>query len=530
MSSNLTFGSKVTMNEPREHYPYLHVGRASDLQGSDRVLYKALEILPAALSVSTLLALVALSFFAPRIAAYFTIFFSGYWLFKTLFLSAHLRHNFRRLRHNMLVDWQARLENMKYHDVRHVVIFPFYKEPYEVVHASLQALAESRFDTKRIAVVLAAEERAGSPALVIAERAKTEFAQHFLDFVVTVHPGDMPGEMPGKGSNISYAAEESRRRILDVRGIAYKDAIVSAFDIDTVVYPDYFGCLTWHFMTAERPERVSFQPVPLYNNNIWSAPTLSRVLAYSSTYWQMIQQERPERLSTFSSHAVSMQALVEAGYWQRNMVSEDSRIYWNLFMRYDGDYAVVPISYPVSMDANVAPTFWGTVRNLYKQHRRWSYGAENLPYMIFNFIKNPRIPLRKKLYNAFTQLEGFWSLVTHPLILFSVGWLPLIIGGHEFNATVLSYNLPIVARWFLTLAMVGLITCSLYFMYLIPPRPKEYPWHKNVLMTVQWILVPFTMVFFSSIPGLEAQLRLATGWYLGFWVTPKERALRSVRV
>ncbi len=504
-------------------HPFLHVGRATELSGRDRIIYRALEILPGFLSFGTLIGLVALSFWAPTAAAYFTIAFSAYWLFKTIFLSVHLRHNFRRLRHNLKANWQERLQNVKHDDITHLVIFPFYTEGYEIVEPSVRAIAESNYNTKSIAVVLAAEEKGGAAAQEVAARIVKEFEGKFLQILVTTHPANVPGEMIGKGSNIAYAAEEARKHILDAHNLPYEKVIVSAFDVDTVVYPDYFACLTWYFLTTDRPHNVSFQPVPLYNNNIWEAPILSRVLAYSSTYWQMIQQERPERLATFSSHAVSMKSLVDVGYWQKNMVSEDSRIYWNLFMKHDGDYSVVPISYPVSMDANVADTWWGTVKNLYKQHRRWSYGAENIPYILFNFLHNPRISFRAKVRAMFVQLEGFWSLATHPLILFAVGWLPLIIGGHAFNTTVLSYNLPIVAKWFLTLALLGLVGSAIFFMYLIPPRPKEYTWRKSALMFLQWILVPFTMVAFSSIPGLEAQARLMFGKYLGFWLTPKKR-------
>lgn len=510
------------MNNPSQS-PYLHVGSARDLTGSNRVLYRLLEILPGFLSIGTLVFFVVLSFVAPRYAAYFTIAFSVYWLLKTMYLSVHLRHNFARITHNMKVDWKARLQGLPADTITHLVIFPFYKEEYEVVEESLRGLLNAHSDPKRIAVVIASEARAGERAHTTAERARKEFGPHFFECIVTVHPDGVVGELPGKGSNIAYAAEEARKRILDKHGLAYEQVVVSAFDIDTVVYPEYFNCLTWNYLTCERPAHTSFQPVPFYNNNIWSAPTLSRVLAYSSTFWQMIQQERPEKLATFSSHALSFKALYEAGYWQKNIVSEDSRIYWNLFIYNHGDYRVVPLSYPVSMDANVGSSWWGTVVNLYKQHRRWTWGVENVPYIIFNVIKDKSIPRGKAWRAVLVQIEGFWSLATNPLILFIVGWMPLIVGGHAFNASVLSYNLPVVAKSFLTLAMIGLIFSAVFCMYLIPMRPEKYTWKRSVLMVLQWALVPITMVIFSAIPGVETQTRLLLGRYMGFWVTPKAR-------
>ncbi len=504
-------------------YPDLHVARASDLEGADRALYRGLEMLPGILSVGTIIGVTVLSFFIPSVVAYFTIAFSAWWMMKCWFLFVHLRHNFKRLKHSLQVDWLERLEHMQYQDLVHVVLFPFYKEGYEVMEASVKALAESHFPTDQIVVVLAAEERAGEEPLATAKRIQAAYADRFKKVLITIHPKDTPGELPGKGSNIAYAAKETTRLFVDVEGIPYEKVIVSAFDIDTVVYPGYFACLTWHFLTCENPMKSSFQPVPLYNNNIETAPMLSRVLAYSSTFWQMILQERPERLSTFSSHAVPLRPLHDAGYWQNNMVSEDSRIYWNLFIFNNGNYEVIPLAYPVSMDANVAPTFRETVVNLYKQHRRWSYGAENIPYLVFHFIKNKRIPLLRKGQILLVQVEGFWSLVTQPLVLFALGWLPLFIGGRAFNSTVLSYNLPIVSSWFLALATFGLVGLAVYSWQLLPKPADRRPLWKKILLILQWALVPYSMVIFSSIPGLEAQVRLMIGKYLGFWITPKHR-------
>jgi hypothetical protein len=506
-----------------KHKAYLKLGRATELTGRDRVLYRALEILPGALAWTTLIGLFVLSTYFPTFSAYFIIAFSIYWILKTIYLSVHLRHNWKRLKAHMALDWNTMLSHLKFEHIKHLILLPYYNESYEVIEKSIQALLDAKYNPKAIIVVLAGEARAGKVAHSDGEKIKEKYAHHFGAFLHTTHPADVPGEMPGKGSNITYAAEQARIHILDVQGLNYEDVIVSAFDIDSVAYPDYFNCLTWNFLIHPNPLKASFQPVPFYNNNIWDAPALSRVAATSSTFWQMVQQERPEKLATFSSHAVSFKALYDIGYWQVNMVSEDSRIYWNLFVANDGDYDVVPISYPVSMDANLAGTFWETMVNIYKQHRRWGYGCENIPYILFNFIKNNKIPLHKKLSATFVQVEGFWSLATNPLIIFLLGWLPVILGGQQFNSTVLSYNLPFIARDLMLFAMSGLILSAWITLSLLPPAPKDTTKNKKAFMVLQWVLFPLNVIIFSAIPGLEAQTRLMLGKYMGFWVTPKYR-------
>lgn len=511
-------------------YAYLHTARATDLTGSDYYLYRTLEIMPAFLSYGTLVLFVYLSFRKPVWAAYLTIMFAGYWFFKTAYLSIHLRHNFKRMRHNMQLNWRDKVRALPHSDPEHhyvhMVMLPFFDEPEEVIDESVGSYANDDWDPTSIILVLAIEERAGDAAERVARAIEEKYRGTFMHIHVSRHPMDVPGDIPGKGSNLSYAAE-SARSLLDARGIPYERVIVSAFDADTVVYPQYFACLTYHVLTDPHPERASFQPVPLYNNNIWTAPMLSRVMAYSSSFWQMIQQERPEKLATFSSHAVLFSTLRDTGYWQRNVVSEDSRIFWNLFVRFDGQYRVVPLAYPVSMDANVAPSLAQTVRNIYKQHRRWTYGVENVPYLIYCSLKNKRMPWRVKGKAIVVQIEGFWSLATHPLVLFAIGWLPLIVGGSAFHTTVLSYNLPLIAKSFLTAAMFGLVVSAAICMHLMPPPPVPASRTRRALMLVQWILVPATMVAFSSIPGLESQTRLALGRYLGFWVTPKSRTAQA---
>jgi hypothetical protein len=508
---------------PYAKRPDFKVGRAPELSGRDRRFYRFLEILPGVASWTTIIGVLLLSNYAPFIAAYFVIGFSIYWVLKTAFLSYHLRYNWKRLRHHLSLDWGALIERFEYGHLYQVVVLPFYEESEEVVNQTIESIANTHYDTKNIIITLASEERAGEGAARVAHAMREKWKDTFGYFLVTVHPKDLPGEMAGKGSNASWAAEKVRTEVLDPRGIRYNHTLVSIFDIDTVLYPEYFNCLVWHFMTAKRPQKSSFQPVPIFNNNIWEAPAVARVVAMSSTFWEMVQQERPERMATFSSHSVSFAALYEVGYWQTNMVSEDSRIFWNLFIANDGEYDVIPLSYPVSMDANVASTFWGTMRNIYKQHRRWTYGVENFVYIVYHFTKNKRIPLRKRIAIGLQQAEGYWSLVTNPIMLFVLGWAPIFLGTDEFHETVLSYNLPIIVRDLLVLAMFGLVVSSIISLTLLPRRPKEKSRLIYVVLALQWILVPVTMIVFSAIPGLDAQTRLMFGRYMGFWVTPKTR-------
>lgn len=497
------------------------VARATELSGSDRRFYRFLEIVPGVAAWVTIIGIILASMYASFYAAYFIIAFSIYWVLKTIFLSYHVRHNWKRLLHHMELNWQELISRFKYEQFHHLIIFPFYKEPREVLEGALQGLIEANYDSKKFIVVIAAEVRAGEEATALAREMEAKYKERFGHLLVTVHPDDISGEIAGKGSNTHHALNEVKREVIDKHNIKHKNIITSIFDVDTVIYPDYFNCLIWHFMTAEQPYKSAFQPVPLFTNNLWESTALSRVMAMSSTFWQMIMQERPDKSATFSSHSVSFQALYEIGYGQPNVVSEDSRIYWNLLIANNGNFDVVPLSYPIAMDATTAPTLIGTVKNIYRQHRRWTYGVENWCYLIYHFTKNKAIPLKKRWSIALMQGEGYWSLVTNPIMLFILGWAPIFLGTREFHDTVLSYELPIIVRNLLIVAMGGLVVSSIISLSLTPPRPDGHSRFRYIVMALQWIMVPMTMIVFSAIPGLDAQTRLMFGKYMGFWVTPK---------
>ncbi|OPY81079.1 MAG: N-glycosyltransferase [Syntrophorhabdus sp. PtaU1.Bin153] len=504
-------------------YEDCRIGKGDELRGRDYVRYRFYEILPGFLSWFTIFAAIVCSWKYPMQTAVFIIAFDVFWLLKTIYLSLHLRTNWTRIKKHIGTDWAEKLKKLKHDHIYHMIMLPFYKEDKSLVEKTLVTLLQGKYDSKKMIVVLAAEERAGAEPQDIAASMKEKYGDEFGHFIVTVHPDGIAGELAGKGSNIAYAAECARKQILDKYSIDYKNVLVSAFDIDTIVYEQYFACLTVMFLESKRPYRTSFQPVPVFNNNIFEAPAISRVVAYSATFWQMVQQERQERLATFSSHSIPFSTLYDIGYWQSNMVSEDSRIFWNCYMRYNSDYVVTPMSYPVSMDANLAPGMWQTVKNIYKQQRRWSYGVENFAYIMFNFSKNKKIPLKEKLRIFAINVDGYWSLATNPIMIFLLGWMPILLGGRDFNTTMLSFNLPYITRDIMIITMSNLVLSYMISVSLMPAMSENTKRHKKYYHIVQWLLVPLTITVFGAMPALEAQTRLMLGKYMGFWVTPKHR-------
>lgn len=506
---------------------YLDISKASDLENfKERLFYRFLEILPGFLAWLTIISVIFFSWARPIWVAFFIIAFDIYWLFKVVFLSFHLRSSFSRMRKNLKINWLEKLnqdeKTKDWQSIYHLVILPMYKESETVVGSTLEAIKNSNYPKDKLIVVLGIEERAGEEARKIAKKMEEKFGDGFYEFLITIHSMNLTGEIPGKGSNETWSAREAKNKIIDKAIIPYENILVSSFDVDTQVFPDYFSNLTYKYLMNSKDFHVSYQPVPVYNNNILQAPNFSRVVATSGTFWQMMQQERPERLSSFSSHSIPFKALVEMNFWQTNIVSEDSRIFWRALLFYDGNFRVEPLHYPVSMDAPLAETFFKTITVVYRQQRRWGWGVENIPFIIFGFFKNKKIPLRTKIYFSFNQFEGFWSWSTNAFLITFLGWLPLLLGGSAFNQTVLARNLPWITRILMTLAMIGLLSSAIYSMKLLP-KIKKPTFLQRFFVFLQWILLPVTILFFGAIPGLEAQTRLMIGKYMGFWVTPKIR-------
>lgn len=524
---------------------------------------RALEIMPAALTWLTFAGAVVLSLTHPAWAAAYIIVFDVYWVLKAINTTFHLLSAYNHYRYDLTVDWLKELELVKnkesylqnlrealkntknrwrhavedriervekhykgadYRHLYHVLIFPFVDESIEILRSSISAAAKSNYPKDRVVIMLAVEQRVGPMAELIARELKSEFAGVFRDFLISVHPDGLPGEIRGKSANVSYAVEHALVPWAREQGIDPANVVISNLDSDTVVHKDYLARVSFEWVIAKNPHRQSYQPIALYNNNMWDSPALVRVIAVANSFWQFMESSRPDRLRTFSSHSMSLKTLIEVGYYKKDVVNEDSCIFWQCYFHFNGNYKVQPVFIPVSMDTCLAPTYLQTLVNQYKQKRRWAYNVEYFPWFSKNLLSNTKISVYNRLYKFWQYVEGNYNWATASIIIASMGFLPSILGD-KFANTVFGFNLPLATRLLMNIALVFLIFSVYINMVLLPPRPSRYKWTRTAAMYAQWALVPFISIIWGSVPAIEAQTRVALGRYMEFWVTPKARPI-----
>ncbi len=532
-------------------------------------LERFFQILPGFLSWAILISVTVLSFTRPLEAAIVVIAYEIFWLFRLFYMTLfmvlaygvleiekgtdwiercrslempekslpHLQEKIKALRKlKTLREWfscknqereakeilRQKVTVPAFDSLYHLVIIAVANEGRKVVEPNLRALQHSQFPCGRIVPVLAVEERAGTGQREMAEALQKEYRSSFFDLLVVIHPEGIDGEARVKGANVACAAKRAAA-FFEERKIDFERVIISCFDADTVAGPEYFAALTYHFMRHPNRLRASYQPIPVYHNNIWEAPGFARVLEMGSSFFQLIEATNPEKLVTFSSHSMSFKALVEVGYWPVDMISDDSAIFWKALIHYGGDYRVIPMYITLSMDVAMAGSYWKTLINVYRQKRRWAWGVENFPIVMRGFLQDKRISFLNKLRYASKLLGMHVSWATVGFLISIIGWLPAFFAGREFSSSILYYNSPRITALIFNLALAALIVTIILAHLLLPKGKPPNPLLKRFWFALEWLLVPVVFTFLSTLPALDAQTRLMRGQTLEFKVTEKKR-------
>ena len=529
-------------------------------QGKRKPLYRFFEILPGAVSYGAIILLFVLSWADPIVGSIYLFAIIAATLVKAVSTAYRTVQGYEVLKRAERVDWRKRVEdlaepeaayerihddvNRSYHfsehlenlrfmmampeeyprvtEIMHAVIMTAYDEGEEVLGPSIEAVKNSTFPREKIIFVLAYEERGGEAMEETARLMAERYNGVFYDFLLVKHPKDLKGEIVGKGPNLTYAGEKLSKYVAEKK-IPMENVIVTSLDSDNHVHSKYFDSVAYEYIVHPNRQRLAYQPVSLFMNNIWDAPAPTRVIAVSNSFFNVISTMRPHLLRNFASHSQPLQALTAMGFWSKRTIVEDGHQYWRSLFFFRGDYSVLPIRIPIYQDAVMSETFWKTIKAQFVQVRRWYYGASDVAYVgvrLFARKEKRPMPFWKLLPKFWRLLDGHVTLaILAPIVAFG-GWVPMIMNWSAHS--MVGYNLPNIVSVVETFASVGLIISVLVSFKLLPKRPAKYRKGRGIFMLLQWILMPVTSIIYQSLAAFYAQTRLMLGKYMEkFDVTKK---------
>ena len=540
--------------------------------------YRMLEILPGALSYTMILLLFVLSFISPIVGSYYLLLIIATTLVKAVGVVYRTVQGYNATKRADKVDWHKRLadledphgsyeklmlvksrefefdehvENLKMisvgkdlvisekelddngktpkivfpkpNEIYHAVIMVAYNEGLDTLIPTVEAVKKSSFPNERTIFVFGYEERGGEAMRENAKILTEKFKDDFCQFIPVMHPKDLKDEIQGKGPNLNYAAGELVNYVKKAK-IPIENVIVTSLDSDNKMSKWYLDYVAYQFIVHQNRQKLSYQPVSLFTNNIWDAPAPMRIIAISNSFFNIISSMRSHTLKNFASHSQPLLALSQMGFWSKKTIVEDGHQYWRSLFYFHGDYEVLPIHVAIYQDAVMEETFLKTLKAQFIQLRRWDYGASDVAYVGVRLFSKDRKSIGKMsfmpLFAKFMRLlEGHVTLAAiSPMVAFG-GWVPKLLNARSKD--LLAFNLPNTISLIQIFASVGLMTTILFSLKMLPPRPKNIRKPK-IVMILQWILMPVVAIVYQSFTAFYSQTRLMTGNYMEkFDVTKK---------
>jgi cellulose synthase/poly-beta-1,6-N-acetylglucosamine synthase-like glycosyltransferase len=503
--------------------------------------YRFFEILPGALSWTLLFTPLILSYLNVTLAVFFILFYLLIFFVRSLAYSARAIAGYRLMKQHMKLDWNglaadieagkvtgatinrpnwhrsnlkrlsSRLYDIKPSELTHAVIIATVNESREVLEPTIQAILDSDYNPKKIILVMAYEGRAGRESEERTQELLGLYGGRFQHAMAVKHPANLPGEVIGKGGNITHAGR-ALQKYLAAEKLDPSRVIVTTLDADNRPDKRYFAALSYLYCVVPDPIRVSYQPLAMFTNNIWDAPTLMRIIATGNNLFYIVGTQRPHLSRNFSAHAQSMRALIDMDFWSVRTIVEDGHHFWRSYFYYDGNYRVYPLSIPVYQDAVLADGYLRTMRAQFIQLRRWTYGASDVAYIADKGFWRPnKAPKLDVLAKFLRLLESHVTWATGALLVFLAAFIPPLVHPQNLAAN----QLPLIVSRVQLFGVAGLLVSVYVCLVTLPPRPARHKRHRSLLMLLQWIGLPIiTSVAYGCLAAFNSQTRLMFKRYL----------------
>jgi len=480
---------------------------------------RVLEIVPTAATWLIITAPLWAAIVAPAALGFGLIVFSVYWLWKSLQFAAGVLIGFWRLHHAQKRDWLADAARFPDADrLHHLVIVPTYGESDEILADTLHYLTLQDVPRERISIVLAFEAR-DQDAPARAERISARFAPLFQDFLITFHV-DQPGEVRGKSANLTWAARQVQTELIDTGRLDPTHLIVTVCDADSRLHHRYLAALGYELLSHPDGGVHIYQPAILFYANHWRLIAPLRALNSIYSLWELARMVPSHRLVTQSTYSLSWTATREVGYWDVDVIPEDSHMCFKVLFHYGKRVKVRPIFLPVYADAAEGATLHRTFQNQYQQILRWAWGVSDIPYVVRGAVRARDLAWHTRI------MRVVWYVEEH--LMWPAHWFLLTLGGLVPRLVNPTYAQSALGQWQASLvsAILGLCLPCLILVVLVDwrLRPQHPDGEDPIDVLIGWAsfaLLPVVGLMLCALPALDAHTRLLFGRRLEYRVTEK---------
>ncbi|VDL63715.1 unnamed protein product [Nippostrongylus brasiliensis] len=359
--------------------------------------------------------------------------------------------------------------------IKHLVGICIYKEPMQLTIDTVDSIASQPRAKEKISCFIGMED--GTPDKdEKARQLRQRYTPMFERFIVTFHPKGLPGDIPGKCSNLNYAARKAVKQLrLDKNYPLDKEKqnvelLVTTGDCDSIFGERYFDALEEDYWKISREQRryTVWQSPLFYCINLHRSPFFVRVTGLLRSFF-MMGFLIPWNINTMSIFSLTLHLFENGDYTHPSYQMEDiiALIRWSLAVRRKCVIRAIPVatlSGPTS-GSNYADEWYEWARQI----RRWTIGAAE----VFHYfaIKSFRLPVTVSLsfaakfifyYGFLLCIASLYTIIapfTTPAVLTAVGhgvWGSVIPSQTIFTQIMLGF-LALQYFWFFMVFLINFL-------------------------------------------------------------------------
>lgn len=443
---------------------------------------------------------------------------------------------------DLKVDWIKLIVdkyNSEYKKLNYVLIYPIFNEKLETIESAISGWVNSEINTTKISLVVALEEKYSEKAIESFNIIKEKYEKKLKEVIIVVHPDNIEGEVKGvKSANINYATREFSR-IVKSRGENLKDYLLFSFDSDFVPHRKYISAITYKFLSQENPYNKYYtSAVHTFNNNLYRVSILSRLYSMGLTLtvlhhwalkkWHWISPD------SWSSYAISLKTIDDVGYWYPDVENDDTFLFWNSTLYFNGDFKGVEVYIPTYNDAVEGKSAIETYKRLYKQQYRWGWGIVTFPITLVGIYYNSKIGFKE---SVLIIIDLFINQILNRVATFLIVFgLPIVnvlhyylidkvsLGFIDFIMHLVLIFVPILNLFTGTMGfgfhpVIGFLLIFIFFLNFpivyvrrkIMPIPVGWGIKENVYDYLSVFLIVVNLLTFSLVPYVFARIKLMLG-------------------